>query len=69
MYRIPKNRTAYKTKLTTSLTHPLNPVTAIIAFDRESAIRIEQRIPIKKIAHFLTDDISMISIGCRSINT
>jgi hypothetical protein len=38
-----------------------------IAFDKVSAMRIEQRIPVKKIAHFLIADLSMISSGCRSI--
>jgi len=47
--------------------HPFNPTALTIAFDKESAIRIEQSIPIKKIAHFLTDDISIIRMVCRSI--
>jgi hypothetical protein len=67
MYRTPKKRTAYRIKLTTNRIHPVNPVTAMIVFDSVSAIRIEQRMPIKKIDHFLAEDISMISIGCRSI--
>jgi hypothetical protein len=43
-----------------NLIHPFNPEAVTIAFDKVSAMRIEQRIPNKKIAHFLTDDISMI---------
>jgi hypothetical protein len=68
-YRIPKKRTAYRTKLTTNCIHPVNPAAVTITFDRVSAMRIEQRMQIKKIAHFLTDDISMICIGFRSIKT
>ena len=60
-YRIPKNRTAYRTKLTVNLIHPFNPAAVTIAFDKVSAMRIEQIIPIQKNAHFLTDDISMIT--------
>ena len=52
-----------------NLTHPFNPKAVTIAFDNVSAMRIEQRMPIKKIAHFLTNSIFMISIGCLSIKT
>jgi len=47
-------------KLTMNLIQPFNPNAVTIIFDKVSAMRIEQRMPIKKNAHFLTDDISMI---------
>ena len=47
-------------KLTMNLIQPFNPNAVTIIFDKVSAMRIEQRMPIKKNAHFLTDDISII---------
>jgi hypothetical protein len=56
-------------KLARTFTQPATPMADTIAFESKSATIIAQRIPIKKITHFLTAAKSTENILLRTINT
>ena len=66
-YRIAKKKTAYRTKFIRKLIQPVIPAADTITFESASAITIAQRMPIKKVAHFLTVAESMHILGYGAI--